>query len=234
MTTAEVLRELEPLGKESYRKVLLNHGAAEPCFGVKIEELKALQKRIRKDHQLALELYDTGIYDAQYLAGMIADDAQMTRADLQRWAERASPPLAGSAVPWVAAGSADGWELAIRWIESDQELVAVAGWGTLSSLVSIKADADLDLHAVKALLQRVEQTIHTAPNAVRYQMNGFVIAVGSYVQPLTSFAVEVGERIGQVTVDMGKTACKVPFAPDYIRKTQARGAVGRKRKSARC
>jgi hypothetical protein len=35
-------------------------------------------------------------------------------------------------------------------------------------------------------------------------------------------------------VDMGNTGCKVPDAPDYIRKVQARGTIGKKRKMARC
>jgi len=37
-----------------------------------------------------------------------------------------------------------------------------------------------------------------------------------------------------VEVDMGETACKVPLAADYIRKAQARGSMGKKRKTAKC
>jgi hypothetical protein len=112
--------------------------------------------------------------------------------------------------------------------------VAVAGWGTLSSLVSIKQDAKLDLPELKRLLLRVRRTIHQAPDAVRRAMNAFVIAVGSYVPPLTEFALQIGEKIGPVTADLGNNACQIPFAPDYIRKVQKRGAVGKKRKSAKC
>ena len=68
MTAEEIVKELKPLGKDSYKKVLLNHGIREPMFGVKIEDMKKIQKRIKKDYQLALELYDTGISDAMYLA----------------------------------------------------------------------------------------------------------------------------------------------------------------------
>jgi 3-methyladenine DNA glycosylase AlkD len=234
MTAKAILEEIKPLGRDSYRKVLLNHGAQEACFGVKIEDLKKIQKRIKKDYQMALDLYDTGVYDAMYLAGLIADAAQMTKENLRGWADRASGPLAGSTVPWVAAGSPHGRELALEWIESDKEFVASAGWATLSGLVSTKEDADLDIPELKRLLQRVQRTIHDAPNAVRYEMNGFVIAAGCYVQALTGLAMQVGERIGRVTVDMGNTACQVPFAPDYIRKVEKRGAIGRKRKTTKC
>jgi 3-methyladenine DNA glycosylase AlkD len=235
MTSAEIVAELKKLGKESQRKVLLNHGIQEPLFGVSVEDLKKIQKRIKKDYQLALDLYETGIYDAMYLAGLIADDAKMTKRDLQRWIDTTMhTPLCGSAVAWVAAGSPHGRELALKWIESKKEYVATAGWSTLVSLVAITDDEQLDLAELKQLLQRVANSIHTAPNEVRYVMNSFVIALGTYVQPLSDLALKTAEKIGPVSVDRGNTSCKVPFAPDYIRKVQARGAIGKKRKSAKC
>jgi 3-methyladenine DNA glycosylase AlkD len=236
MTAKEILVELKPLGRESYKKLLMaNHGIKEPFFGVPVSELKKFQKRIRMDYQLALDLYDTGNYDAMYLAGLIADDARMTRQDLQRWAEKAyCRALIGSTVPWVAAGSPHGKEMALKWIESEKPLVAAAGWATLGSLVSIKDDDELDLPELKRLAQRVQRTIHQAPDLVRSQMNGFLISLGIYVQPLTEFALQMGEKIGPVTADLGDNSCQIPFVPDYIAKVQKRGAIGKKRKSAKC
>ena len=235
MTAEAILAELKPLGKEGYKQILLNHGVREPVYGVSIENLKKIQKRIRKNHELALALYDTGVYDAMYLAGLIADDARMTKKDLQRWVDRANgDQLCAFTVPWVAAGSPHGWDLALKWIDSRKEHEAVAGWATLGSIVGVFDDEDLGIAALKRLLKRVGESIHQQPDAVRYQMNAFVIAVGSYVGSLSDVALQTGERIGRVTVDMGDTACKVPFAPDYIRKVQQRGTVGKKRKTAGC
>src|ERR1700681_1519792 len=180
MTTKEILEEMKPLGSDSYKRVIFNHGVKEPCFGVKIGDLQRIQKRIKKDYQLALDLYDTGNYDAMYLAGLIADDAQMRKKDLQRWIANAThSPLAGSTVPWVAAGSPHGWELALEWIDSKRALTAAAGWATLGRLVSIKNDYKLDMPELKRLLERVRKTIRQAQDVVRRQMNLFVIAVGS-------------------------------------------------------
>ena len=236
MTAKEILEELKPLGRESYKRVLVNnHGIKEPCFGVAISELKKFQKRIRMDYQLALDLYDTGNYDAMYLAGLIADDARMTKKDLQRWVEKAHcGALPSATVPWVASGSSHGKEMALKWIESPKSRVAGAGWATLSSLVAIKDDKDLDLQELKRLLERVQRTIHKSPDVVRYQMNGFVIAVGCYVQPLSALAMQTAQKIGPVMCDLGNNSCQVPFAPDYIRKVQQRGAIGKKRKTVKC
>ncbi len=235
MTAEQIVSEIEPLGTEGYRRILRNHGVTGPLFGVKIEELKKYEKAIKKDYQLALDLFDTGIYDALYLAGLIADESKMTKDDLRGWLDRAtSDTVAEFAVAWVAADGPHGWDLALEWIESPSEKDAVVGWGTLSSWVAVKDDASLDVPALRSLLERVKTTIHAQPDRVRYKMNNFVIALGSYVSELTDEALRAGEEIGKVKVDMGNTACKVPFAPDYIRKVAEKGRVGKKRKSARC
>jgi 3-methyladenine DNA glycosylase AlkD len=235
MNANEILAELKSLGSPSIKKVLLNHDIKEPFFGVKVADLKPIQKRVKTNYQLALDLYDTGNYDAMYLAALIADDAKMSKKDLQHWAAQAyCSPLAASPVAWVAAGSPHGRELALEWIDSKLEMVAVAGWATLGSLVSIKPDSELDLAELKRLLQRVQKSIHQAPNEVRSAMNKFVIALGIYVSPLTDLALQTGEKIGQVSIDVGNTACSIPYSPDYIRKVQKRGALGKKRPSAKC
>src|SRR4029077_8132010 len=178
MTAKDIVAELKKLGTEQNKKMWLKHGAQEPCFGVKVEDMKKIQKRVKMDYQLALDLYDTGIADAMYLAGLIADDAKMTKKDLQKWIEGASwGMVAEFTVPWVASASPHGRELALKWIESKNEAIASAGWQTYSSMVAIKEDADLDLAEIKSLLQRVAKSIHQQPNRVKYVMNGFVISV---------------------------------------------------------
>jgi 3-methyladenine DNA glycosylase AlkD len=235
MTAAEIVKELSFLGNESTKRVLMNHGAREPFYGVKVEDLKKIQKRVKVDHRLALELYDTGISDAMYLAGLIADDAKMSKQDLQRWLDQAYwYMLSEYTVPWVATGSPHGRELARKWVDGKKEAVAAAGWCTLAGLVLTRPDEKLDLAELKALLKRVATTIHDQPNRVRHTMNGFVIAVGGAVAPLADLAIATGEKVGKVSVDMGKTACKVPFAPDCIRKIHDRGNLGRKRKTMKC
>jgi hypothetical protein len=93
---------------------------------------------------------------------------------------------------------------------------------------------ELDLDEIEKLLDFIKTNIHQAQNRVRYAMNNFVISVGTYTTSLTDKAVEVAKSIGKVSVDMGGTACKVPFAPEYIEKVIAKGYLGKKRKAVRC
>ena len=48
-------------------------------FGVKIAELKIIAKKIKGNQVLACELYETGVSDAMYLAGIVAVGSQMTK-----------------------------------------------------------------------------------------------------------------------------------------------------------
>jgi 3-methyladenine DNA glycosylase AlkD len=235
MTANQILKELESLGSANYKKILLNHGAKEPVFGVKIEDLKKIHKRVKTNHELSLGLYETRNYDAQYLAGIMADESKMTKADLRRWLKTAnSQTICGTIVAAVAAETPHGRELALEWIDAKDEAAAQTGWVTLGFWVATREDGELDFAELKKLLARVAERIGDAPDNVRYAMNGFVISVGSYVSDLTDLAIKTAERIGRVSVDMGNTACKVPSAADYIRKVQQRGTIGKKRKSARC
>jgi 3-methyladenine DNA glycosylase AlkD len=235
MTIESIMAELKAKGSENIKKILLKHGVKEPFFGVKVEDLKVIVKKVKKDYALSKGLYATGNADAMYLAGLIADEDQMTKKDLNDWVKAAvSTNISEYTVPWIAAESHFGYELALEWIDSKIDFIAAAGWSTLSSLVSIRADAELDLPGLKALLKRVEKEIHKADDRVRSKMNGFIIALGSYVPSLTEEAITVAKKVGAVEVNMNGTACKVPDAITYIKKIKDKGALGKKKKMARC
>jgi 3-methyladenine DNA glycosylase AlkD len=235
MTVKEIMAELEAKGNVAVKNIFLKHGIKEPFFGVKIEYLKVIQKKVKKDYQLAKDLYATGNADAMYLAGLIADEDKMTKKDLSLWVKQAvSTNISEYTVPWIAAESHYGYELALEWIDSKTEHVAIAGWATLSSVISIKPDNELDISALKKLIARVEKEIHSVSDRVRSNMNGFVIAAGCFVPALTDAAMNASKKIGAVKVNTDGTACKVPDAAIYINKVKDKGTLGKKKKMARC
>jgi len=235
MTAQEILAQLEAFGDPNTKKTLMTHGAREPFFGVKVSDLKKILSKTKKNHELSLELYKTGNSDAMYLAGLMADEKKITKEQLEEWVEQAYwSYLSEYAVPWVAAESKHGFELGQKWIKSDKETIAAAGWGTLSYYASVREDKDLDIPAYSKLLDLVEKEIHQAPNRVKYAMNGFIIAIGTAIEALSEKAKETAHKVGKVHVEMGGTACKVPLAIDYIQKVIDKGNLGKKRKTARC
>jgi 3-methyladenine DNA glycosylase AlkD len=234
-TVDQVLTELEKKGSAQTRKTFSRHGAPESMFGVKVADLKVIARKIKGNQDLALQLFDSGNADAMYLAGMVADGAQMNKTMLNRWAKLAPwYMVAEYSVPGVATEHPDAAAIARKWIKSKQSQVASAGWATYVGVMATREDEDLDLAEIGELLKQVETEIESAPNRVRYTMNGFVIGVGTYVKPLLKQAKQVAKNIGKIEVDVGETACKVPLATDYIAKVEKMKRVGKKRKTIKC
>jgi len=236
-TLASIMGELKKKGTEKTRKTYARHGmAADKMFGVSVADLKVIAKTIKGQQALACELYETGNMDAMYLAGMIADGSQLSKQQLNTWAEGAANlrMISEYTVPWVTVENPHARELAKQWIKSNKEHVASSGWCTYSGLLATTPDAALDLTEIESLLGVVVKGIKSAENRVRYTMNGFVIAVGAYVKPLSKQAKATAKQIGPVSVDVGDTACTVPLATAYIEKIEAAGRVGQKRKTIRC
>ena len=110
MTSKEVMSELKKLGTEQIRKIWVSHGVKGDLFGVKIGDMKVIQKKIKHDHALALELFDTKNADAMYFAGLISEPEKMSKAELQRWAETANwYMLSEYTVAWATSESRYGW-----------------------------------------------------------------------------------------------------------------------------
>jgi len=235
MTTIEILKELESYSNAQAKKIYQKHGAKEPFFGVKAEDLKKILKKTKKNHELSLELFETGNSDAMYLAGLMADETKITEQQLDNWVENAYWfYLSEFAVAWVASETKFGFDLGLKWINSEKEQIASAGWSTLSFFASLNDDKDLNINTYNQLLDKVSNEIHTSKNRVRYTMNGFVIAIGITIKELNDKANQVAKTIGKVKVDMNGTACKVPLATEYLKKAFDNNQIGKKRKSSRC
>lgn len=235
MTIEEVMQELESYGNENTKKILLKHGAREPFFGVKVADMKKIVKKVKKDQDLALALYDTNNGDAMYLAGLIADESKMTKSILDKWVKKADWSMISEyTVPWIAADSGLAWQCGLNWIDNKKDNIAAAGWSALASHLSICNNEDLDKAELDKLLSRVRERINDAQNREKYTMNGFLIALGSYVSEYQNKCQTIASEIGTVMVDMGGTACKVPDAKSYIQKVADKGRIGKKRKMARC
>src|SRR6185503_9147420 len=95
----------------------------------------SLKKRIGKDHELALELWATGWYEARLMAALIDDPARVTRRQMNGWA--------GDFENWADCDTACfhlfdktpfAWEKARQWSKSPREFVKRAGFALMASL----------------------------------------------------------------------------------------------------
>lgn len=235
MNLNTIMEQLEILGTPQIKNILINHGVCEPLFGVKIGDMKKLVKYVKKNDDLAKELYNTGNYDAMYLAGLSINPSSLTKDEIIEWLQKANcDAIAEYIVAGVAAESNFALELAREWIKSENERISSCGWSTYSNYISITDDSMIDMDEVNQLLDSIQSNIHEERNSVKYNMNGFVISVGAYILDLNARALLVAKAIGKVEVFMGNTSCKVPLATSYIEKIVDKNRVGNKRKRCIC
>ena len=81
----DVMSELKSYGTEQNIKVYKKHGAGDNLYGVSFANLNKLKKKIKKNQNLALKLWDTGNTDAMTLATMIADPSEFTQELSDCW-----------------------------------------------------------------------------------------------------------------------------------------------------
>jgi len=231
------MEELRSKGKENTRLIYARHGMPyDRTFGVSNADLKLIAKTIKGQQELACQLYDTGNVDAMYLAGIVADGAKMTPQQLESWAEGAAgiPMILEHTVPWVTVDNPKARALSIQWIQSEKEHIQTAGWRSYCGIIATAPDSNLDLSEIQKLLNIAENEINHATDRVKLAMNAFVVSVGCYVLPLASAAKETAKRIDKIMVDVGDTACKVPYAIAAIEKVESANKLGQKRKTIRC
>ena len=215
-TLSETMAELESFGSPNVRKIYSRHGCGDVSFGVKFGDMKPLAKRIKIDHSLARQLWDTGNHDARILAAMIADPKQTTPELLDSWVRDLTNYGLTDELPKLVIRTPHAKAMAETWLQDASEWVSTVGWNVLGQLAL--TDKSLPDSFFEPYIAQIEREIHGKPNRTRYAMNGALIAFGMRSANLEAKALATGKAIGEVYVDHGQTGCETPDACSYIQK----------------
>jgi len=225
MDLQETMKTLESLGTEQNRKIYKRHGAKEPFFGVSFANLGKLKKKIKADHALAEALWATRNMDARVLALMVADPAQLSSMQAERWVRDVDYHMLNYYLPLVVARAPFGKQKMEQWVASPDEYVRECGYNLMGAL--LKEGSSISDAEARRFLARIEKEIHGSPNRARYAMNNALIGIGIYRPTLEKEAIAAAKRIGKVEVDHGETSCQTPDAIAYIQKVKKRQKVRR-------
>lgn len=231
MTYNEVMKKLEELGTEQNRKIYINHGNDIDMFGVSIANLKKILKPIKDDKSLGLKLLKSKNSDAIYLSQWIVDANQLTINDLEELIELTNFYMTlDNVIPNIVIQNKDLTQLCIKsWIDSDNPRKRQSAYSLYALVLGTYPNEEIDQEDIIKKLNHISAVIHDEENRVRYSMNGFVISAGIYNSELTEYVKDLSTKIGKVKVFMGNTSCKVPFAPEYIKKVEKMNRIGKKR-----
>ena len=231
-TLADAMAALEAVGSEQTRKTYLRHGASEPLFGVKFGDLRPLARRIGTDHALAEQLWDSGNADARLLACMVADPAAVSEAELDAWlADIDTYFLVDTFVAELASHAPGRRERAERWIASQRDRTAQAGWDLMNYVALNDTDVPDDYFAGQ--LDLIAERIVGYGNWTRRSASNTITGIGLRNDTLEAAARMTAAEMGPVEFDPGQTSCVMPDPIAYLEKTKAYRAKQAQKRAAK-
>ena len=219
MKLQEALRELKSHGSAQTREMQRRHGIVGKHYGVSYASLGKLRRKIKSNHELSIQLWQSGNHDARVLAAMIADPAQVTMRDLNSMVKDLDNRGTAAAFADMVGQSPKATKCTEKWVARRSEFVGYAGWNVLAN-IALYQDGVPDSY-LEPFILKIEDNIHGSKNYVRYAMNNALIAIGCRAK-LEKKAIAAARRIGKVEVDHGATSCQTPDAASYIRKVVER------------
>ncbi len=219
MTLNETLKQLKALGNAKVRAQNAKGGAGDNQFGVSLGDIRTLAKKIKTDHDLALELWDTGNVDAQFLATLLMQPKKLSAKDMNRLVRSISfIRVADWLISYVVRQHPDKETFRLEWMTDDDRWASRAGWDLTAERVAKNPDG-LD---VPALLARIESELADAEPEPQWAMNHTLANIGIHFPKLRKKAIAIGEKLGIYRDWLVSKGCTSPFAPIWIEAMVAR------------
>lgn len=213
MTLEQTLAQLEALGDDKIRAQNTKRGYGDKQFGVQLGDIRKVAAKLKKQPELAMPLWETGIFDAQLLAVLLFKPAQLTRDALDRLVRSGTN---GQVADWlnsyVVKVHPDRESLRESWMNDADPWAARAGW-SLTSGRAARSQEGLDL---SALLDRIEAEMAQADPAVQWAMNSCLASIGINNPEHRARAIGIGEALGVYRDYPVSKGCTSPFAPIWI------------------
>lgn len=186
----------------------------------KLGDLRKMAKDIKKDHELAMELWSSGEYVARLLAVLIMDKKLLSQ-DLLNQLDRdmQTHPLdeRNNIVDWLMANqlSKDKKTITLMesWEHSSSALQRRIFWYYQARLRWMgKTPPD----NTEYLLSAIEANITEEEPEVQWAMNFTAGWIGIYDETYRSRCIEIGERTGLYKGDMVSKGCTPDYLPEFI------------------
>jgi 3-methyladenine DNA glycosylase AlkD len=166
----------------------------EKTFGINLPTLRALAKKIGKDHTLALKLWQTGYHEAKLLAAFIDDPKMVTEQQMYAWVnDFNSWDICDQACSNLFDKTPFAYELAHAWSKAEQEYVKRAGFVMMAALaVHDKKSPDEKL---LQFLPVIERESHDSRNFVKKAVNWSLRQIGKRSLFLHGHAIITAKKI---------------------------------------
>ncbi len=192
---ATVLAELQSLANPVNVAGMARFGiVGKNLLGISVGQLRTIAKRIGRDHELAEELWSSGIFEARILAAFIADPKCLTRRQANAWAKdfECWADCDGLCIH-LFRKTPFAQELAVAWSSRGEELVKRAGFTMMTTLAVHDKAADNEVF--RAYLKRVQEEAIDERHNVKKGVNWALRQIGKRNQILNRDSIRTAKRI---------------------------------------
>lgn len=195
MQLNDILLELQRLGSPEVNQIKERFAiTAENSHGIFLKDLEVLAKRIGKDDDLALQLFDTGIYEARLLTSKLFNPKHITIPLMEKWVSHfVNWEICDTFCMGFMGRSPFALPKAFEWTEYQPEYQKRAGF------VLMVAYAFTDIHASNEIIRQFFPVMLKHANDDRkYVMKGINWAlrqVGKRNRDLHQEAIAVAHQI---------------------------------------
>ena len=213
MTLSDTLKHLQALGDDKVRARNSSNGAGDNQFGVKLGDIRKVAKKLKTNHELAMELWETGNIEARLLATLVIEPETLSADEMDRMVRSATfAQVADWLNSYVVRNHPDKETLRQAWMATDDPMAARAGWNLTTGRI-VKCPSGLD---IPALLDRVESEMGDAAPEIQWTMNGALAEIGIHFPKHRKRALAIGEKLGVFRDYPTSKGCTSPFAPIWI------------------
>lgn len=166
-------------------------------FGVSIPELRKLAKRAGKDHELARDLWSSGIHEARILAAMIDVPELVTGKQMDSWAgDFDSWDVCDQCCSNLFDRTRFAYQKALVWSRDKGEFVKRAGF-TLMAVLAVHDKKASDKEFIKFLPVIKRESVDER-NFVRKAVNWALRQIGKRNAGLRKLAVKTAQEIRKI------------------------------------
>lgn len=166
----------------------------ENTLGISIYILRDIARELRRDHDLALALWDTGIHEARILAAYLADPKQVTGEMMENWAaDFDSWDVCDQVCSNLFDASPLAIEKAAAWSSRAEEFVKRAGFVLMAALAV--HNKQLPEEPFETFLQIIVREAGDPRNYVKKAVNWALRQIGKRSRDLNEKAIQAARQI---------------------------------------
>src|ERR1700738_2005903 len=132
---ASVLTWLRRRSSARNREGMARYGLySKNTLGVSVANVRVLAKRLGRNHELALALWDTGVYEARMLTTFVDEPSRVTPAQMDRWCrDFDSWGICDALCFHLFDKTPHAWKKIVKWSDARAEFVQRASFALLAS-----------------------------------------------------------------------------------------------------